>query len=107
KIAFVTGGSRGIGAAIARHLAGRGADVAITYVNTPDRAHALAQALRATGVRAQAYAADAASPDQVRQAVGQAAHDMGGWTFWSITPAFSLRATWPHCRRRIFSAPWT
>lgn len=78
KIAFVTGGSRGIGAAIARHLAGRGADVAITYVNTPDRAHALAQALRATGVRAQAYAADAASPDQVRQAVGQAAHDMGG-----------------------------
>ena len=42
KVVVVTGGSRGIGAAIARRLAEGGADVAITYVSTPDKAHAVA-----------------------------------------------------------------
>ncbi|MBO1112655.1 3-oxoacyl-ACP reductase family protein [Bordetella petrii] len=78
KIAFVTGGSRGIGAAIARHLAARGADVAITYVSTPDRARALVEELRGTGRRAHAYAADAADHRQVRAAVEQAVRDLGG-----------------------------
>ena len=78
KIAFVTGASRGIGAAIARHLAAKGADVAITYVSSPDAAQAVVEALRGTGRRAHAYAADAADPAQVRAAVDQAARDLGG-----------------------------
>ncbi|MBO9355163.1 SDR family oxidoreductase [Bordetella petrii] len=78
KIAFVTGGSRGIGAAIARHLAARGADIAITYVSTPERAQALVEELRGAGRRARAYAADAADPRQVRAAVEQAVRDLGG-----------------------------
>jgi len=78
KTAFVTGGSRGIGAAIARRLAAQGADVAITYVSSPDRAQALAAELRAVGRRAQAYAADGADHQQVRAAVDRAAQDFGG-----------------------------
>jgi len=78
KIAFVTGGSRGIGAAIARRLAAQGADVAITYVSSPDRAEALVAELRQAGRRAHAYAADAADHEQVRAAVARAAQDLGG-----------------------------
>ena len=81
KIAFVTGGSRGIGAAIARHLAARGADVAITYVSTPERAQELVAELRGAGRRAHAYAADAADHQQVRAAVEQAVRDLGGLDF--------------------------
>ncbi|MCD0505545.1 SDR family NAD(P)-dependent oxidoreductase [Bordetella petrii] len=78
KTALVTGASRGIGAAIARHLAARGADVAITYVSSPGLAEELAQELRAAGRRAQAYAADAANPQQVQAVVARAAQDLGG-----------------------------
>ena len=46
KVALVTGGSRGIGAAIARRLARDGADVAITYVSSPDKAKALVRELQ-------------------------------------------------------------
>lgn len=77
KVAFVTGGSRGIGAAIARRLAAQGADVAITYVSTPDRAQALVEELRGAGRRAQAYAADGADHEQVRAAIARAVQDLG------------------------------
>ena len=52
KAALVTGGSRGIGAAIARSLADDGADVAISYVSSPDKAKALVRELQEMGVRA-------------------------------------------------------
>ena len=52
KAALVTGGSRGIGAAIARSLAEDGADVAISYVSSPDKAKALVRELQEKGVRA-------------------------------------------------------
>ena len=52
KAALVTGGSRGIGAAIARSLAEDGADVAISYVSSPDKAKALVRELQDKGVRA-------------------------------------------------------
>ncbi|HZM00053.1 MAG TPA: SDR family NAD(P)-dependent oxidoreductase, partial [Planctomycetota bacterium] len=58
--ALVTGGSRGIGAAIVRRLARDGAHVAFTYVSQPDSAEATAKAARAHGVKAIAIAADSA-----------------------------------------------
>ncbi|AZR86847.1 glucose 1-dehydrogenase [Bordetella pertussis] len=77
KVAFITGASRGIGAAIARRLAADGADIALTYVSAADKAHALVEELRAAGRRAHAYAADAADAGQVREAVARAAADLG------------------------------
>lgn len=52
KVAFVTGGSRGIGAAIARRLAKDGASVAITYVSSKEKADAIVSAITAEGGRA-------------------------------------------------------
>lgn len=63
KVALVTGGSRGIGAAIAKRLAEEGADVAITYARSADQANALVETLRSKGIRAEAIRADAASKD--------------------------------------------
>jgi NAD(P)-dependent dehydrogenase (short-subunit alcohol dehydrogenase family) len=59
---IVTGGSRGIGAAIVRRLAYDGANLAFTYSRSADEARELAQALTKEGVRAKAYQADAAEP---------------------------------------------
>ena len=58
KVALVTGGSRGLGAASARRLAGCGADVAIAYVQSEAKANAIAEDVRASGVRAGVFQAD-------------------------------------------------
>ncbi|AZD29767.1 3-oxoacyl-ACP reductase family protein [Pseudomonas chlororaphis] len=73
KIAIVTGGSRSIGAAIAKRLAADGASVAITYNASPDRAAALVEEIASAGGRAVALAADAGNPEAVRAAVQQVA----------------------------------
>lgn len=77
KVALVTGGSRGIGAAIARRLARDGADVALTYVSTPDKAAAVVADVRSTGRRGLAIAADCADPAAVVAAVEQTASEFG------------------------------
>ncbi|GAA2326699.1 SDR family oxidoreductase [Dactylosporangium salmoneum] len=77
KVALVTGGSRGIGAAIARALAARGADVAITYVNSEDRANEVACDVKERGRRGLALRADAADPAAVAGAVDEAAELLG------------------------------
>jgi 3-oxoacyl-[acyl-carrier protein] reductase len=77
KVALVTGGSRGIGAAIARSLADDGADVAISYVSSPDKAKALVRELQEKGVRAVAFQADQAKPTEVAQLVNKAAEHFG------------------------------
>ena len=78
KRALVTGGSRGIGAAIAQILAERGADVAITYQNSPDRADAVVSSIKALGRRGVAIQADSADPAAAKQAVAKAVEGLGG-----------------------------
>ncbi|MCA8409854.1 SDR family NAD(P)-dependent oxidoreductase [Burkholderia multivorans] len=78
KRALVTGGSRGIGAAIAKRLAGDGADVAITYEKSAERAQAVVAEIETLGRRAVAIQADSADPAAVRAAVDRAAETLGG-----------------------------
>ena len=76
--ALVIGGSRGIGAAIAAHLAEQGAAVALTYHSSPDAANAVVEGITTAGGRAVAVAADAGDEQATRDAVGQAAEQLGG-----------------------------
>src|SRR5436309_15288341 len=69
KVALVTGGSRGIGAAIAKRLAGDGASVAVTYSKGADAASSLVKEIERGGGKAIAIQADAADADAVRVAV--------------------------------------
>ena len=78
KRALVTGGSRGIGAAIVRRLARDGAHVALTYVSKPDRAHETAKAAQALGGQAIAIQADSADAKAVVAAVEHTVRALGG-----------------------------
>src|SRR6267142_2173939 len=69
KIALVTGGSRGIGAAIAKRLAADGANVAITYTKGTDAAASVVKEIERTGAKAIAIQADAADANAVKAAV--------------------------------------
>src|SRR5712672_1785223 len=69
KIALVTGGSRGIGAAIAKRLAADGASVAITYAKDASAASAVVKAIELDGGTAVAIQADAADADACKAAV--------------------------------------
>lgn len=76
--ALVTGGSRGIGAAVVLRLAEEGADVALTYVSRPEQAEASALAARQHGVRAIAIRADSQDAAAVVRAVDRTAAELGG-----------------------------
>lgn len=78
KRALVTGGSRGIGAAIATTLAENGADVAFTYQSAHDRAAEVVKAIEADGRRGFAIQADSADPDAIARSVGEAVSKLGG-----------------------------
>ena len=78
KIALVTGGSRGIGAAIARRFAAEGAQVAFTYTRSAEKAEAVAREIEAAGGRALAIAADSATPADIIAAVNQTVAEFGG-----------------------------
>jgi 3-oxoacyl-[acyl-carrier protein] reductase len=77
KIALITGGSRGIGAAIAKRLAADGASVAITYANDASAASAVVKAIELGGGKAIAIQADAANVDAVKDAVAKAVATFG------------------------------
>ncbi|WP_213989952.1 SDR family oxidoreductase [Sodalis sp. dw_96] len=77
KVALITGGSRGLGAAIATTLAEQGADVAITYVASAQKAAAVAVALEAKGVRALAIRSDQGDPSSAKPLVDQVISHFG------------------------------
>ncbi len=77
KVALVTGGSRGIGAAIARRLARDGAAVAFTYVAAADKARAVAKQIDADGGRVLVIRADGADPGASVAAVEQTVRELG------------------------------
>ena len=77
KVALVTGGSRGIGAAIAKRLAADGASVAITYAKDASAASAVVKAIERDGGKAIAFQADAADSEAVKNAVEKAVAAFG------------------------------
>jgi NAD(P)-dependent dehydrogenase (short-subunit alcohol dehydrogenase family) len=77
KVALVTGGSRGRGAAIVQRLAGLGAAEAYTYVTAGDKAQAVAKQIEADGGRALVIKADNADPPAVVAAVERTVHELG------------------------------
>lgn len=78
KVAMVTGGSRGIGAAIAKRLAHEGASVAITYNSSPAKAEQVVQTILTAGGKAIAICADSGNADALRSAVAEAVKAFGG-----------------------------
>lgn len=72
KTAFVTGGSRGIGAGIVRQLALDGANVIFTYVNSKQKAEDLVAEIEALGVKSMAIKADTGNSEEINNAIQQA-----------------------------------
>ena len=78
NVALITGGSRGIGAAVAKKLASLGADVAIVYGGNAEAADTLCHECRETyGVKAQAYRCNVADFAAVKELVGKVKVDFG------------------------------
>ena len=78
KVAFIQGGSRGIGAAIVKRLAAEGATVAFTYVSSTAKAEELQNSIIAAGGKALAIKADSADADAIRSAVSATVNAFGG-----------------------------
>lgn len=69
KVVFITGGSRGIGAGIAKRMAAEGADVVITYVNAATQAKQVTDDIKQLGRQALAIQVDNASPDSITDSI--------------------------------------
>ncbi len=77
KVALITGGSRGIGAAIVKRYAEQGASVAFTYRSSAEHANAIANEINDNGGKARAYQSDAGSYEQAEALVKQVLEDFG------------------------------
>jgi 3-oxoacyl-[acyl-carrier protein] reductase len=96
KVALVTGGSRGIGAAIAKRLASDGANVAITYAKDSASAAAVVKEIHANGGKALAIQADAANPVAVQAAVDQTVSTLGGLDILVNNAGTAIPKTFEH-----------
>lgn len=106
--AFVTGGSRGIGRAIATTLAEAGADIAINYNRDADSANETVEAVRALGRRAEAYQGNVSEFDACQQMVEQALNDFGAFSILVCNAGIASRGntivdTDPDELRRVVS----
>ncbi|MCB0662436.1 MAG: 3-oxoacyl-[acyl-carrier-protein] reductase [Saprospiraceae bacterium] len=77
KVALITGGSRGIGAAICKKFAAHGCNVAFTYLSSEEKAKALEQELAASGIEAKGFKSDASKFDQAEQLVADVLGQFG------------------------------
>lgn len=93
KRALVTGASRGIGTAIALALADKGADVAITYERSADRAADVVRTIQSRGRKALAIQANGADPAAVKRSVDQAAAALDGLDILVNNAAIALYAS--------------
>lgn len=75
KTALITGGSRGIGAAMAKRFASEGANVAFTYLSSAEKANAVAAELESAGIKAKAYKSDASDFEQAGQLINDVIAD--------------------------------
>ncbi len=77
KVVLLTGGSRGIGAAVAREMAAQGADVAFTYLSSAEKAEAIREELSAHGGKVRAYRSDASSFEDAAGLVKEVLEEFG------------------------------
>ncbi|WP_437670021.1 SDR family oxidoreductase [Sorangium sp. So ce131] len=103
RVALVTGASRGLGAAIARTLAGAGARVAVNYFGSADRAARLVEDIRRSGGQAEAFQADVRDEQEVARLVSDVQGRLGPIDVLVVNatgpqPYVKLEElTWKHC----------
>jgi 3-oxoacyl-[acyl-carrier protein] reductase len=91
QVALVTGGSRGLGAAIAQALAEQGADVALSYVASADKAEAVVASLKSRGVRAMAFRSDQADTSAAKPLVDQVMAHFGKLDILVVNAAIAVQ----------------
>jgi glucose 1-dehydrogenase len=104
RVALVTGSSRGIGRAIALALAGSGADVAVHCATRAEDAEAVAQAIRRSGRRSAAFAADLADAAACAQLTADVAGALGAIDILVLNASMEIRRDWLEIGEADFSA---